>query len=315
MVNLLRLLATLAFSLVLIFPGHADPKKYRIALIVPEDDTYFWRAVHAGAIKAQREYTNDKTDIQLLWIAPHQPNNLPEELGLVGDAVGSGVDGIALAPLDPHALVPPVELAIRQKIPVVIIDQPLDYPLITSIVATSNYECGAEASLMAGKIIQEKGQVLVIRHLQSDAATIKRENGFLDGVRKYYDTVQVIAPDEYAGGTEEGAYQLTQKLLKLHGNEISAIFTADPMTTRGAHRALKDSGLSDRVKHVGFLLGDEAETSLKSGALQGLIVPDPFNLGYLSIKTLLESMTVDNLNDTAVQEILNPPFEEFLPTK
>ncbi len=324
--NWMAIILLLMFTTVV---GWSEPKKCRIALIVPEGDTsFFWQAVHAGAIKAQRELTNERNEVQLLWIAPHEPNSLKEEVNLVGDAVGSGVDGIAVAPLDPHALVPPIELAIRQKIPVVAVELPLDYPLITSIVATNNFQCGSEASIIAGKLIGERGTVLIVRHLLTDLSSVKRENGFLDGIREFYGTVEAIVPQDYAGATDQEAYQFTLKLLKTYGGRINAMFTADPMITKAAHRALKDVGLTDRVKHVGFLYGNDALTAIKSGELQGLVAPDPFTLGYLSTKCVYEAIkghTVNprievteaavipgNLEDPQVKAILQPPIDQYL---
>ncbi len=136
------------------------PKKYTIA-VIPKGATHqFWKSIHAGAIKAERELGN----VTIQWKSPEKEDNREQQIAIVENFVNAGVDAIVLAPLDRKALVGPVKLARQRKIPVIVIDSGLDFDGITSYVATDNYNGGAIAAKHMGKLLDGKGNVIVLRY-------------------------------------------------------------------------------------------------------------------------------------------------------
>ncbi|MCF7689042.1 MAG: hypothetical protein K9N01_12160, partial [Cephaloticoccus sp.] len=83
-----------------------------------------------------------------------------------------------------------------------------------------------------------------------------------------------------------------------------------------------------KVKFVGFDTGTQTVAGLKTGDLQGLVVQNPFKMGYLGVKTIVASLrgetvekdidtgcelvTLDNLNEPATMDLLNPPLGKYL---
>src|ERR1043165_3793263 len=101
--------------------GGAEPA-YTIA-VIPKGTTHeFWKSIHAGAVKAQRELEGQGTKVNLIWKGPLREENPDEHIQVVGNFIGRKVAGIVLAPLDSQALIAPVETAQKANIPVVIID-------------------------------------------------------------------------------------------------------------------------------------------------------------------------------------------------
>src|SRR3989442_8503664 len=114
---------TLAAALALALPAAAAD--YTIA-VIPKGTTHeFWKSIHAGAIKAQQEAEAGGDKIKLIWKGPLKEDDRSGQIEVVENFVGQKVSGIVLAPLDAQALVAPVEMAARAKIPVVIIDSGL----------------------------------------------------------------------------------------------------------------------------------------------------------------------------------------------
>ena len=80
---------------------------------------------------------------------------------------------------------------------------------------------------------------------------------------------------------------------------------SSPPTNRrpsGALRALQDHGLAGKIVHVGFDASEKLiEALAKSDALAGLVLQDPFAMGYLSVKT-------------AVAHLRGEPYEKNVAT-
>src|SRR5437868_11760734 len=92
----------------------------------------FWQTVHAGAIKAGREF-----HFEIEWNAPTLEVDSSRQIEIVESMINRRLAGIVLAPVDRHALVAVVERATREGIPVSIFDSAIDTHNIVSYVATS----------------------------------------------------------------------------------------------------------------------------------------------------------------------------------
>ena len=92
--------------------------------VIPKGTTHeFWKSIHAGAVKAEREL-----GVRIVWKGPLKEDDREAQIEVVENMISLGVDGIVLAPLDDMALRRPVRTAVESGIPVVIIDSaPVSY--------------------------------------------------------------------------------------------------------------------------------------------------------------------------------------------
>ncbi len=97
--------------------------KYRIA-VIPKGTTHvFWKSIHAGAVKAEKEL--QEQGVEIIWKGPLKEDDRESQIRVVEDFITRGVSGIVLAPLDDTALRIPVRDSVNSGIPVVIIDSGL----------------------------------------------------------------------------------------------------------------------------------------------------------------------------------------------
>ena len=276
--------------------------KLTIGVIPMSSQHDFWKSIHAGAIQASQEL-----EVEIIWKAPIQNENLQEQVDIVESLAIRGVDGIVLAPVDQVALASPVEECVRQGIPVVIIDSALDSAEHTSFVATDNYEGGVAGAQQLAKLLDEKGDVIVLRNYEGTSSTAKRELGFLETL-KNYPHIRVISSNQRCGATPESAYQKAEQLLakfKTEDGSLKAdgIFTSCEPVSFGMMRAMEDSNLVGKVVHVGFDASPALVEGLRTGHLDAIVVQDPIKMGYLGVKTLvqhLQGKKVDPRHDTGV---------------
>src|SRR5262245_43032187 len=103
----------------------AAEKNYTIA-VVPKGTTHeFWQAIHAGAVKAQRELAGQGTKLEVIWKGPLREDDRDQQIQVVENFMTRRVSGIVLAPLDFQALAKPVANAVAAGVPVVVMDSDL----------------------------------------------------------------------------------------------------------------------------------------------------------------------------------------------
>jgi ribose transport system substrate-binding protein len=294
--------------------------------VVPKGTTHeFWKSVHAGAIKAGREF-----GVEILWQGPLREDDREDQIKVVDTLVNRGIDGLLLAPLDEKALRQPVSNAVRAGIPVVIFDSRLDSDETISLVSTSNLVAGRLAGMHLGKVLGGKGNVIMMRLHEGAASTTAREQGFLDAIATF-PGITVISSNQFAGASTEGAYKVGENLLasnKAAEGNVQGIFTPNESTTFGMLRVLENAGLAGKIKFVGFDSSDKLVQGLRSGTIDGLVLQNPFAMGYIGVKTLVNYkrgervekvidtgvavITRENMDQPEIMNRLQPKLDEYL---
>lgn len=297
-------------------------EKLQIA-VIPKGTTHeFWKAIHAGAAKAA-----DELDVEAIWQGPQKEDDRQMQIQVVQNFVSRGIDAIVLAPLDSRSLARPVEGAAGRGIPVIIIDSGLDSEAQSSFIATDNYEGGRMGGQHLADLLGGSGKIVMLRYQEGSASTSARERGFLDAIRENAPSAELLVDNMYAGATMEKALQVSQNILNRF-SEIDGIWTPNESSTQGMLRALETSGRAGQIKLVGFDTNETLLKAMEDGKLHGLVVQDPFTMGYLGVKTAVAAIrgdsveaqidtrsvlvTPDNVNEPEIQELLHPDVDRWL---
>ncbi len=303
------------------------PGRLTIAVIPKGTSHVFWQSIHAGALKAGAEL-----GVDIAYRGPLREDDRDSQVAEVENAVGRGVSGIVLAPLDDAALVAPASAAMRQKIPVVVIDSGLKGDDYVSFVATDNVVGGRLGGEKLASLLGGKGRVILLRYAEGSDSTTKREEGFLSAMRAQ-PGIEVVSSNQYAGADVEGAYKkgeaILSQLKRPDGSlSIDGIFCANESSTFGMLRVLQDNGWAGKVRFVGFDASDSLVKALRDGHLDGLVLQDPVRMGYLGVKTMVDHINgqkVERRIDTGVRvvsradmnspeaaELLKPDLDRWL---
>jgi ribose transport system substrate-binding protein len=297
--------------------------------VVPKGTTHeFWKAINAGAVKAQQELSTNGTKVEIIWKGPLREDDRDQQIQVVENFMARHVSAIVLAPLDSQALVRPVNNAISAGVPVVVIDSDLKSDKYVSFVATDNFKGGQMAGEEMGKQLGGKGNVILLRYAVGSASTEAREAGFLDALKKF-PGIKVISSDQHAGATRETSYGVAQNLLNRFGREVNGVFCPNENSTIGMTKALRDVGLAKgKVKMIGFDAGSLSIQDLKNGDVQALVVQNPMLMGYLGVATAVKHLhgekvakridtgvvlvTKENMEQPEIKELLYPPLDKYL---
>ncbi len=305
--------------------GTDSSKKALTIAVIPKGSTHeYWKSVKAGADAAGKEL-----GVTIQFKGPLKEDDKVDQIKTVEDFTTAKVDGIVLAPLDDQALVKPVHEAVGQTIPVVIIDSALKSTEFVSFVSTDNEKGGAMAGEEMVKELGDKGSIIVLRYQKGSASTDEREKGFLDVIAKH-PGIKVLSSNEEAGSTVDSAQKKSESLLGAFKNpdgslQAQGIYCPNESSTFGMLRVLEENKWAGKVKFVGFDSSPKLIEGLTAGEINALVVQDPYNMGYQSVKTVVAAInkktvekridtgatlvTKANMGEEKIAKLINPPKE------
>jgi ribose transport system substrate-binding protein len=170
--------------------------------------------------------------------------------------------------------------------------------------------------------------VLVLRYAEGSASTTEREGGFIDQIKAKFPEIELVSTDQYAGATRDTAKRASENLLNRFGDVVQGIFTPNESSTAGMLLALQDIGKAGKISFVGFDSSQTFIDAINANQLHGIVVQNPFNMGYLGVKTMVDSLqgkqvekkidtgvmlvTKENLESPEVKTLLHPPLDQYL---
>jgi ribose transport system substrate-binding protein len=292
--------------------------------VVPKGANHiFWQTVHAGAIKAAREY-----GFEIQWNAPSLEIDSSRQIEIVDSMINQHLAGIVLAPVDKAALVAVVERAARAGIPVAIFDSGIDTDRILCYVATDNLEAGRMAARRMGQILGGKGKVGVVGFMPGSASTMQREDGFTGEIRQNFPAMQV-AGVQFGMADRAKSMTVAENLLTAHP-DLAGLYADNESSADGALQAVKTRG----AKNVKLVVMDASESllaALRAGTVDSIVVQNPFRMGYESTKAIgmkLRGEAPPRLQDSGatlvrqedldrqdIRELLFPDIQQYLNPK
>jgi ribose transport system substrate-binding protein len=293
-----RLSLGLAVLVSLVVTGCSSSNaKYRIA-VIPKGMTHeFWQSIERGARRAAADLKEQQNlPVDIVWEGPRKESDSAEQVGIIERQLAAGINGLVLAPQHSETMVPYVKHAVDKNVPVVIIDSGLnDQSIIVKYVATNNYNGGRLAAERLIKVLADEGKkepkLILFRYDPGSESTEQREKGFEDYVNENKIKVTWLSNNKYLGATIDSAFAAARPLLALKKDEgIDGIFAPNESSATGVLNALRSLGLEKQVRLVAFDSSQPLLDALGKGEVDGLVIQDPYRMGYLGVWTLVQKL-------------------------
>lgn len=288
-------------------------KQLTIAVIPKSIGGEFWETVEQGARDAA-----DELNIDMRWDGPHAETELAEQNKIIENMVNLGVDGMALAPLNPRTMRESVENVVAAGIPVVIFDSAVDGDAHASFVATDNSAGGViAAKYVIERLGEGKKRLFLLRFVQGTASTEQRAQAFIDTVKAtgYEVMADPYCDDATVAGAKRTATNVLEQFVKDGRLELDGMFATNLYSTMGVLEALKDlrdSGVEVNSVVVGFDTSPGLIRDLQAGGIDALVSQNPLRMGYLAVETtarLLRGEKVEPRIDTGVELVTRDRLE------
>lgn len=302
-------LSSIALAAAMMGAAPASAQDVTIPIIVKDTTSFYWQIVLAGARAAGKDL-----GVNVPELGAQAETDINGQISILENAVSGNPAAIVIAPTERSALGAPITEA-AASVPVIGIDSSADSDAFSSFLTTDNVQGGriaADGLVAAIKAAtgKEEGEVALITSVPNAGSLEERKQGFIEQLAKY-PGIKLVA-DKYADGQAATGLNITTDLLTANPNLVG-IFASNLIMAQGAGQALAENGAAERVSLIGFDSDDKLVSFLKDGTIDGLVVQDPYRMGYDGIKTALavsKGETVEKFVDTGANLITTANMEE-----
>lgn len=251
----------------------------------------YWQAISSGAETAAKEL-GVKLDLQ----GPLQESDADGQVQAIRDAIARKPDAIAVAPVDDPRMPELLDEVRDAGIKLVVMDMPLVMKTPPTYVANDHRQAGKLAGDAAAEVTSGRPVVAVFSDNEKSPIANERIAGLKQAVEARGGSV---AETYYSGDSEQLAYEFTVALLR-SDLQVNAFVTLNENATLGVAKALKEANKTGMYKLIGFGNSIYEIQLLEEGTVGALVVPKPFNVGYLGVKTAMKLVDGDRVQKTTL---------------
>lgn len=257
-----------------IFGDDEEDEQLTVGFAVSTQNNPFFVDMKEGA-----QQKADELGVELM-VADAQ-NDASKQLSSVEDLLVKQIDVLVINPVDGDAIVPAIESANEQGVPVITVDRSASGGKVAAHIASDNVKGGEMAADYIAKQLNKKGKVVELEGIPGTSAARDRGKGFNKGIDNYSD-IEVIARQP-AGFDRSKGMTVMENVLQAN-QEIDAVFAHNDSMALGAIEAAKSAGRLDEMKIVGFDAIDDAITAIKDDELDATIAQQPSLMGKMAIE-------------------------------
>ncbi|MCZ8177886.1 substrate-binding domain-containing protein [Rhizobium sp. CRIBSB] len=300
-------------------PAASFAQDVTIPIIVKDTTSFYWQIVLAGARQAGKDL-----GVNVPELGAQSESDINGQISILENAVAGKPAAVVISPTEFKALGKPIDEAAK-SVPIIGIDSGADSKAFTSFLTTDNVQGGriaADGLVAAIKAAtgKEEGEVAIITSLPGVGSLDQRREGFLDQLKTKYPGIKVTV-DKFADGQATTGLNIMTDLITANPNLVG-VFASNLIMAQGVGQAIAENKLGDKIKVIGFDSDEKTVGFLKEGVLAGLVVQDPYRMGYDGVKTALavskgekvetfvdtgaNLVTQANMADPKIDALLNP---------
>lgn len=186
-------------------------------------------------------------------------NDASVQIQKVETMLTRGINVLVIQPCNVDTAATIVKLAHKDKVPVIAYDRLINNCDLDYYVTPDSYKVGiAQAQYMVDwmeRFLGEvKGNIIICKGQSGNSITNEITRGNLSIIQKYPD-LNIIIDKYHPGSAPDQALETITSALTKYNNNIQAILCNNSSLARGAVKAIKDAGLSNKV----FIAGADAD--------------------------------------------------------
>lgn len=272
--------------------GAAKKDKPRVAFVTNQIAD-FWNIAKAGCLDAQKDF-----DVEVDVRMPAEATAVEQER-IVEDLLNSGIDGIAISPLDADNQKAMID-RVAAKIPLITQDSDAPGTKRLMYIGVDNYGAGRMCGKLVKRALPKGGNVMLFIGRLEQANSKQRRQGVIDELldrepdpnRFDKDEDKPIKGEKYTildTITDTGSQTVCQQkaadvLVSADVQAMVGLFEYNPPAIL---QALKQAGKLGKIQVIGFDENDATLQAIKDGTCIGTVVQNPYKYGYESVRVLV----------------------------
>jgi len=251
----------------------------------------FWQAVKQGALQAAKDY-----NVSVTFEGPESESMVDKQIEMLQAALDKHPSAIGLAALDSKAVIPLLERARTEHIPVIGFDSGVDSDIPVTTAATNNVAAAALAADKLAALIGDQGEIAVIVHDQTSRTGIDRRDGFVNQIKRKHPKITIVDL-QYGGGDHLKSTDLAKAIIQSHPN-LKGFFGANEGSAIGVLNGVTEMKKQGKIAVVGYDSGQAQLDAVRSGVMAGAITQNPVGIGYKCVEAAVKALKGEKLPKT-----------------
>ncbi|HEX9246319.1 MAG TPA: ABC transporter substrate-binding protein [bacterium] len=251
----------------------------------------FWQAVKQGALQAAKDY-----NVSVTFEGPESESMVDKQIEMLQAALDKHPSAIGLAALDSKAVIPLLERARTDHIPVIGFDSGVDSDIPVTTAATNNVAAAALAADKLAALIGDQGEIAVIVHDQTSRTGIDRRDGFVNQIKRKHPKITIVDV-QYGGGDHLKSTDLAKAIIQSHPN-LKGFFGANEGSAIGVLNGVTEMKKQGKIAVVGYDSGQAQLDAVRSGVMAGAITQNPVGIGYKCVEAAVKALKGEKLPKT-----------------
>ena len=272
-----------------------DAKSLKLAFVTNNASDY-WTIARKGVEKADNELNNVTVEFKMPGSGAAD-----EQKRIIDDLLSTGVNGIAMSPIDPDNQTADINAAAKKTL---IITQDSDAPTSDRAlyIGTDNVAAGKQAGELIKEALPEGGKIMVFVG-KSDARNAKER---FDGIKEALQGSKVEIIDVRTDDTDRARAKSNAADTMVKYPEVAALVGLWSYNAPAILGAVRDANKVGKVKIIAFDDEDETLAGVKDGSIFATVVQQPFEFGYQSVILMNKYLGGDKSVIPASKQIIVP---------
>ena len=263
-------------------PAPAGEKRLKLAFVT-NNASNFWTLARRGTEEAAK--TLGTVDVTFRMPAT---GSAGEQQQVLDDLMATGVDGIAVSPVDPPNQTDVLNRIAEKSL---LITQDSDAPASKRVayLGTDNVAAGVQAGQLIKEALPKGGKIMLFVG-KTDAQNAKER---LEGIRKELAGSNVSIIDVRTDDTDPVRAQKNAEDTLVKYPDVACLVGLWSYNGPAIINAVKDGGKANTVKIVAFDEEADVLDGIAAGVVHGTVVQQPFEFGKQAIERMAQHLRGD----------------------
>ena len=257
----------------------------------------FWTIARKGTEKADAERADITVEFRL------GDGTAAGQKRIVEDLLANGVDGIAISPVDPANQTAMLDDAAKRTL---VFTHDSDAPASkrACYVGTDNVVAGRQAGELIKSVLPQGGNIMLFVG-QIDARNAQER---LQGIKETIAGTKIEILDVRTDDTDRVRAKANVAETLVAHPDVAALVGLWSYNGPAILNAVRDANKIGQVPIITFDEEDETLTGVKSGAIAGTVVQQPFEFGYEAMTRMAKVLAGD-------RSVIPSSGQVFIPTR
>ena len=235
------------------------------------------------------------------------------QISQLENLIAADVDAIILNPCDKEGSAPAVDIAVREKKPIIVVNA-----IVTNLnkanayVGSEDAEAGRIATEYIMKLLGGKGNIAVMHGLNGHSAEVQRSEGIRETIKKYPDAKIIV--EQTANWDRSQGMALMENWLA-SSRKIDAVIAQNDEMALGAYNAIEAAGKQKEIKVIGIDAINDALKSVSENKMAATIFQDANGQGSVAVdlaKKIVQGQKTNHTYYIPFQLVTKANLNDFL---